>query len=212
MRLMKVLALVAIVALAIPLANAADSKHKLSLFAGYSMPNGDLSRSAEIDEIPVTARHEADDAVGYGLGYEYRYSKLLSFGASLSYWDHEIHLTATDEGGATVFDGKHGDWSWMPLLLDANFHVLGKGAIDLYLGPTVGYAMFGDFKGAGGGNYASSDQFTYGVNVGLDIGLGENWALSGGLRYLLLDGEVDGYDYTIPFDPFIVTVGVGRRF
>jgi NADH-quinone oxidoreductase subunit C/D len=29
---------------------------------------------------------------------------------------------------------------------------------------------------------------------------------------LQLDGEVKGYDYKLPFDPFIVTVGVGYRF
>ena len=211
MRRMKLLALVAIVALAVPLANAADTKHKLTLFAGYSMPTGELSRSGVIEDVPVDLKDTADDAMGYGLGYEYRYSKLLSFGVSLSYWKHEIHLTAIDEGGLTVYDGKHGDWSWMPFLFDANFHVLGEGAIDLYLGPTVGYTMFGDFEEAGD-SFASNDQFTYGVNIGLGVALGENWALSGGLRYLQLDGEVEGYDYKLPIDPFVVTVGVGRRF
>ena len=211
MRLMKVLALAAVVALAVPLAAAADSKHKLSLFAGYSMPTGELSRSGVIDDVPVDLKDTADDAMGYGLGYEYRHSKLLSFGASLSYWKHEIHVTMTDEDGATLYDGKHGDWSWMPLLLDANFHVLGGEAVDLYLGPTVGYTMFGDFE-EDGDSFASNDQFTYGLNVGLDVALGENWAFSGGLRYLQFDGEVEGYDYKLPIDPLIVTVGVGYKF
>jgi len=106
----------------------------------------------------------------------------------------------------------------MPILFDANFHLFGGSAIDFYLGPTIGYAMFDDFEpvpieGVETVNTPLNDQFTYGVNVGLDFNLGENWAISGGLRYLLLDAEPDAPDAsTLPINPVIVTVGVGYKF
>jgi len=211
MRLMKVLALVAIVALAVPLANAADSKHKFSLFTGYAMPNGDYTESdVELGNLKI----EADDAMGYGLGYEFRYNKLMSFGASLSNWSHDVNYTISDDTGSE--SGKFGETSWMPILFDANFHLFGSSAIDFYLGPTLGYAMWDDLTPEPDIEFsqvAIKDAFTYGVNIGLDINLGENWAISGGLRYLLLDAEVDEPDApTIGVDPIIVTVGVGYKF
>jgi outer membrane protein W len=216
MKLMKVLALVAIVALAVPLANAADSKHKISLFTGYAMPMGDETYTDEIEGTVYEGKDEADDAMGFGLGYEYRMNKMMSFGASLSTWTHDVNSTYKDETGETLFDGKFGEASWMPLLFDANFHLFGGSAIDFYLGPTVGYAMFDDFEPVSDLDMDPvplNDQFTYGVNVGLDVNIGENWAISGGLRYLLLDAEPDAPDSSsLPINPIIVTVGVGYKF
>jgi outer membrane protein W len=216
MRLTKVLALVAIVALAVPLANAADSKHKFSFFTGYAMPMSDWSETDDTGEVVEKSTIEADDAMGYGFGYEYRHSPLLSFGASISNWSHDVNVTFVEDG-ETVFDGKLGEVSWMPLLFDANFHLFKESKIDFYFGPTVGYAMWDDLEFAGefdeGDSVPVSDQFIYGVNVGLDIGLGENWAISGGLRYLFLDAEIDESGApNVGVDPILVTIGIGYKF
>ena len=215
MKLMKILALVAIVALAVPLANAADSKHKFSFFAGYAMPMSDYSESETIGDVVEGISIEADDAFGYGIGYEYRYSERMSFGASLSYWDHDVNATYSEDG-ETLFDGKIGGITAMPILFDLNFHFLDK--LDLYVGPTIGYVMWDDlslddtdFEDAG--EVPINDAFAYGVNVGLDIPLGENWAISGGLRYLFVDAEIDESDApSVGIDPLLVTVGVGYKF
>ncbi len=203
MRLTKVLALIAVVALAVPLANAADTKHKFSFGVGYFMPMSDYS----FTEDTYTITMATDDALGFGLGYEFYYNEMVSFGASLWYADHDMTLSVSGEP-----DSDYGSVAWMPILFDANFHLLKGKPVDFYFGPTLGYAMFDDWK------YASEtmgmkDQFVYGVNLGLDVPFAESWAFTAGLRYLLLDAEPDvtGAD-AVGVDPLVLTVGVGYKF
>lgn len=218
MRLTKVLVLVAIVALALPIANAADAKNKFSVFVGYAMPMSDTTITEDTGEGIIQDKIEADDAMGYGLAYEYRYSDLMSFGASLSYFNHDVKDTFTFDG-TTEFDGTIGDVTWTPILFDLNFHLLKDRKIDFYVGPTVGYAMWDDVSLNADGQDAFGtdkikidDSFVYGVNLGLDVPFGEKWAFAAGLRYLLVSADPSEGGDSLDVNPLILTVGVGYKF
>ena len=80
MRTMKVLALLAVVAIAVPLANAADTKHSVGVFVNYLWTTGDWSGQIDTE---TSAKIEADSAMGYGLGYRYMFTPKWDFGASI---------------------------------------------------------------------------------------------------------------------------------
>jgi len=55
--------------------------------------------------------------------------------------------------------------------------------------------------------------FVYGVNFGLDVPVGERWAIGFGLRYVLAGAKVEDEGAPdIDVDPWIGTVGASYRF
>ncbi len=204
MRTAKVLALIAVVALAIPMANAADSKNSIGVFVNYLIPSGDYSGTIEEG---VTQTLEADSAMGYGLSYRYMFHPKWDFGASIMFAEHDITGSVTGEGSETI-----GSISWMPILLDANWH-LGKRGL-FYVGPTLGYAMWDSIDVNGGDSVSIKDSFVYGLNLGFDFPLGDNWAINANARYLMVGAETDeGSDnITVDVNPWIVGVGVSYKF
>ncbi|MDX1389427.1 MAG: hypothetical protein R3344_09580, partial [Acidobacteriota bacterium] len=64
--------------------------------------------------------------------------------------------------------------------------------------------------------FAIDDDFTYGLNVGVDVPFGEsNWSFFGGLNYLVLDAaltDADPGDPPLGVDPLQLKVGVSFTF
>jgi outer membrane protein W len=200
MRPAKILALLAIAALAITLADATDAKQSIGVFVSYVSPTGDYEN--------VSFNLEADSAVGYGVAYRYAFHPRWDLAVSLSYADHDVNAW-NEETPKT----KIGAISWMPLLFDGNWH-FGKEGM-LYVGPTLGYAMWDDLEEEGGpGRAKMKDGFVYGVNFGIDVPFAKAWAFNAHVRYLLADAETDEEDgnFTLGVDPWIVGVGVAYRF
>ena len=198
MRTVKVLVLLAVLALAIPMASAADSKSDLGVVVGYIMPMSDSTVDG--------SKTEADSTMDYGLAYKYKFRENMSFGANLLYADFDIK-----SGGE-----KAGTISAMPLLFDFNFHLL-KGK-NLYIGATLGYTFWGDAKGVPDGEggtmtVPTKDNWVYGLNLGFDFPIGDNWAILTNVRYLGQKVEPDqsGSD-SLNVNPLIANVGVAYRF
>ncbi len=216
MRVLRSLSLIAAIAWAIPqLAAAADTKNEIGVFAGYLSPTGELKTNILVNDVDVPATIKLDSAAEFGLAYQYRFTDLFSLGASLLYSKLDVKLTSPEASG------KIGDTTLMPLLLDGNFHVLkNMKTLDFYLGPTVGYAWWGDLKPQGIasdiGNTTSikvKGKAVYGANFGLDVPFGSNWAFNAGVRYLWAKAEPDAVDtQSIDVNPWLVNVGVSYRF
>ena len=196
----------------LPSAAAADTKHSLGLFVGYVSPTGDWTAS----DAGLTVTVELESTTCFGLAYQYRFSEGFSLGAGLLTAKHDVKGSVAGFGSATI-----GDTTFTPLLIDGNFHVLkNREKVDFYLGPTLGYAMWGDFKPNEAAASLDAPQssiessFIYGANFGLDVPLGEHWALNLGLRYLLASAKVEGEGEPpdIDVDPWIGTVGASYRF
>ena len=61
------------------------------------------------------------------------------------------------------------------------------------------------------GTFKTDDEFAYGASLGLEIGLGDTFAIMGGLRWLKADIEPDGIE-KIGIDPLFSRLGVALRF
>jgi outer membrane protein W len=92
--------------------------------------------------------------------------------------------------------------------------------VDFYIGPTVGYAMWGDLQpkdmavefGIEEPQKLKSD-FVYGANLGFDFPFHDAWAFNLGLRYLWVKAEPDAAGAeSIDVNPLIVTVGISYKF
>jgi len=204
MRRTRILVLIVVVALAIPLANAADKKNSIGVFVNYLWPTGDYSAS----DGDVTVTLEPDSAMGYGLGYRHMFNPKWDFGASLFFAEHDVNGTVSGVGSAKI-----GTVSWMPILLDANWHFGKKGLF--YVGPTIGYAMWDSIDLVEGfGSISTKDSFIYGLNFGLDVPFGKGWAFNANARYLQVGVETDegAGDFTVDVNPWLVGVGISYKF
>jgi outer membrane protein W len=103
----------------------------------------------------------------------------------------------------------------MPLLAGVNFHLLQQSRVDLYVGPTIGYVLYGDF-GVEDESLSIDDDFTWGATVGVDVPFGtKGWMFTGALRYLDTEAspeEMGPGDAALDVSPWIVQVSAGYRF
>ncbi len=200
MRLGKVLVLVALLALIVPQAvSAADTKNDLGIMVGYIGPTSDSTVNVE----GLSGTVKAESTVDYGLAYKYKFRENMSFGASLLYAKHDVKVAG--EKVATI--------SNMPLLLDYNFHLLAKK--NLYVGVSLGYAWWGDLKGEGPitGSESVKKNWLYGVNLGYDIQLGQNWSIPINVRYLGQEIKTDtSPEEKVTVNPVVANVGFAYRF
>jgi outer membrane protein W len=113
-----------------------------------------------------------------------------------------------------------GDIDIMPLLLGANFHVLRKEKVGIYLGAQIGYVAYGDLaikdKGPDESDISMKDGFAYGLLAGVDAPFGDSkWMFNGSVAWLSTDADFDepgSPSDGIAIDPIVVRIGVGRRF
>lgn len=188
-----ILAMAATALVAVP-AMAADETLIYRGSLTYIEPTSD----ATIDGDKV----EADSAVGVDLSFEYKFAKAWGIEAAVLYADHDVNVNGQ----------KIGDISQTPLLFSANYHFPTSGKADWYLGPTLGYTFWGDFKIDNVGSVNTDGEFTYGLNSGVDIPFGENWAFTAGLRYLFVKASPDDVGGEVDVNPLGLRAGIAYRF
>lgn len=189
---------VALVLLGSSTALAADTP-KFKVFGGASyvspLAEDDVTIGSVEDSI------EASDELGWTVGFEFRFNKVL--GLELDY------VNATNDiefGGDTI-----GDVHIQPLSATLNFHLIPTSIVDLYLGPTASYFIVDDVEVDSVGEFKTDNEFAYGASLGLEIGFGDTFAILGGVRWLKADIEPDGLD-EIGLDPLLTRLGVAFRF
>ena len=189
---MKRILIVAVALLAVvgAVSNAAAQDHKWKVLAAasYLSPLSDSTDSAG-DVI------EAASAVGWEVGAEWRLAKLV--GLELDYMQSTNDI---DVAGVTV-----AEVDVNPLTFAANFHIIPDNVIDFYVGPVASYVSF-DADDAD-----IDSEATFGAAAGLDIGIGEHFAVTGGVRWLDLSAE-DDTGVEVSIDPLFLRAGVAWRF
>jgi outer membrane protein W len=199
MKLVKVLVLIAVVALAVPqLASAADTNNDIGVVVGYITPMSDSTIEGD--------KTEADSAMDYGIAYKHIFSNRLGVGANLLIAQHDVKVNGEKAG---TIDN-------MPLLFDLNFHFLPKR--NLYVGVTAGYSFWGDVKldhptVEGETSLQTKQNVVYGVNLGYDFHIGENWSILANVRYLGEKVEGDAADSEdVNVNPLVANLGLAYRF
>ena len=200
MKGLRLCALAAVVLCSASLVLAEDALNVVRFDALYVMPSGDFTRSG------VTI--EADDAFGAGISYERHVTDLFGMQFGLGWSDHDV-LGST--GG---FEDTVGSLSQSPLYVNFLFHPFpADWNVDMYVGPGLAYIFWGDLETEsqyGGGSVDVDDEATWTARVGLDIELGDRWAINVDGQYYQSSASAQGED--IKVNPYIVGAGIAYRF
>ncbi len=167
----------------------------------YSIPMDDLTEDGTTTEF--------DSTLGFQAGFEYGITDMIGLEGGLSTADYDIGLRVS---GFPEED--YADIDVVTLGVSANFHLLRSEKFDLFVGPRVGYAFWGDLKTVDSPQkFPADDEFVYGVNAGIDSPIGDSgWAVSGVLRYTFSDVSLGGDTSDLGVDPLELGVGVSYSF
>jgi len=211
------IAVAVLMALGSVTAEAGDQGLHLKLLGVRVAPGLDDTVYNDADE-PIQIR--ADNASGYGLGLEYRSSQRLSWTVEIMRADVDTSLEAAVTQGLTV--RSQSSMRVTPLLAGLEYHLTPGGAIDVSVGPLIGWVRYGDvtFNVDEGESVTAvtRNKMAYGARIGAEVGLGGRWAFSADVARLWTDLEASegggspSDTEQFSFDPWIVTVGLGYRF
>ena len=156
-------------------------------------------------ELQVTG-----SAPGFGGDVEYKFARWIGLDAAIGYSSLNVQFTTSNEPGIAPVQR----FAVVPALLSLNIHIISTSAVDLWVGPQVGYVMFPNTL-----SYTTthSGTFTYtpsavaspkGFSAGVDIGLSKKVLLNLAVRWQDADADADSH---LTIDPTFVTIGIGIR-
>jgi outer membrane protein W len=177
---------------------AQEQTYEFKLFGGAAH----IAPQSDSPLAGVASSVEASNEYGVEIGGEWRASE--RFGLEVSYLDAEHDVEADGAGIATI--------DLRPLTVTANFHLVSRDALNWYIGPSLSYIDWSDLKLNGGGSLDVNGETAYGLSTGLDIGVGDNFAVSLGLRWLEASVDSDALPGDVSVDPLFARVGVAFRF
>jgi outer membrane protein len=194
--------------------DAGESPWRLRLFAVSMNPTG--------DEVVVEGSGERisfDAGGGYGGGFEleYRVSRRLGIDFGVLTASPVIDVLI-DEVGVISASAQP---RITPIYAGLNVHLTPDSPLDLYIGPMLAYVIYSSFdlvvdpwfyrEG-----FVTENDFGIGVNVGLDIRLGDaGWLFTAAFKYLDTTLAASPPDESVgrtDIDPMIFSIGVGYRF
>jgi len=113
--------------------------------------------------------------------------------------------------------GTLGKVSLLPPTLTLQYHFNPSGQFRPYVGAGVNYTRFYNNDLSAGGQRVHIDRSSFGpaLQLGMDIGLDENWFLNVDVKKLWIrtDASLAGASLgTLKINPLLVGVGIGRRF
>ncbi|MDQ1154023.1 outer membrane protein [Brevundimonas sp. SORGH_AS 993] len=153
---------------------------------------------------------DVGDSVMPTLGFTYFLTDHLAVEAILGATKHEIRA----QGGTTDV-AVHETWV-LPPVVTLQYRPLTEGRFSPYVGAGVNYMVFFDGKDKNGFKVKLDDGFGYALQAGADVGLKGPWSLNLDVKkvWFKTDAEInDGaLNSDVHLDPWVVSVGVGRKF
>jgi outer membrane protein W len=179
---------------------SADDARKIRAGVLFNSPTGDFSEGGQTTE--------ADSGTGFFAAVEFPITDRFGVEPRVGYVKHDITI---EEAGFPDLD--FGETEWLAITVNGNFHLTPDSSFDIYVGPTVGYVLWGSIdSNVFPDSISTDDEPVFGANAGIDFGVGEAWGVSLGVRYLIVDlTPSDGSD-GIGVDPFQLTAGVYFAF
>jgi len=178
------------------------------------LPDSDSER---ITPLSADARVEAQDAWSLGLTMTYMATKNIGVGV-LAAWPFEHDIDGAGDISAlnTVATTKH-----LPPSVTLQYHFDTGSKFHPYIGAGLNYTYFFDEDTKNTLATISpeidlDDSFGLAGEVGVDYELSNNWVVSGQVWYLDIDtrAKIKGVagSYDVDIDPWVVMVGVGKKF
>ena len=163
--------------------------------AAWEMPKkGDWIITGRVTDV----FSEADNAITTAAGADSGLTK------------HEIRA----QGGATDV-AVHETWV-LPPVVTLQYRPLTEGRFSPYVGAGVNYMLFYSGEDKNGFKVDLDDNFGYALQAGADIGIQGPWNLNVDVKKVWVNIDADINDGAlksdVDLDPWVVSVGVGRKF
>lgn len=144
------------------------------------------------------------------LGFTYFLTDHLAVEAILGATRHEIRAV----GGATDV-AVHETWV-LPPVVTLQYRPLQSGRFSPYVGAGLNGMIFFEGKDRNGFNVELEDGLGYALQAGADIGISGPWSANIDVKKVFFntDAEINGgaMRSSVDLDPWVVSVGLGRRF
>jgi len=173
-----------------------------------------------IGDNPLLNEFSLDSGQGFGFDLEYKMNPKLGLAVMAIFTDIEGTFVAGIEPGEQsdrVSDNNTVDT--YTVNFGANYHFTPKSRADFYLGAFVGWWSYDSIKFQlpvldEEVKIDFDDQFSYGLNAGIDVPFGadSSWLFTAALKYLVSDLKESGGPREIAIDPLIASIGIGYRF
>ena len=153
---------------------------------------------------------DVGDSVMPTLGFTYFLTDHLAVEAILGTTKHEIRA----QGGTTDV-AVHETWV-VPPIVTLQYRPLTEGRFSPYVGAGVNYMLFYSGEDKNGFKVDLDDNFGYALQAGADIGIQGPWNLNVDVKKVWVNIDADVNDGAlksdVDLDPWVVSVGVGRKF
>jgi len=173
-----------------------------------------------IGDNPILNEFSLDSGQGFGFDLEYKMNPKLGLALMAIFTDIEGTFVAGLEPGEEselVTDNNTVDT--YTVNFGANYHFTPDSVVDFYLGAFLGWWSYDSIKFRlpiqdEEIKIDFDDQFSYGLNAGIDIPFGSEsgWMFTAALKYLVSDLKESGGPREIAIDPLIGSIGIGYRF
>lgn len=144
------------------------------------------------------------------LGFTYFLTDNVSVEAILGTTQHEIRA----QGGATDV-AVHETWV-LPPVVTLQYRPMPEARVSPYVGAGINYMLFYSGEDKNGFTVDLEDGFGYALQAGADVALTGPWTLNVDVKKVWFDTEatVNGGALTsdVALDPWVVSVGFGRKF
>jgi outer membrane protein len=144
------------------------------------------------------------------LGFTYFLTDNISVEAILGATRHQIRARG---GGTDV--AVHETWV-LPPVVTLQYRPLPEARVSPYVGAGINYMLFFDGKDQNGFTVDLEDGFGYALQAGADIALTGPWTLNVDVKKVWFETEatINGGALTsdVNLDPWVVSVGFGRKF
>lgn len=216
--------MIAVVALlvVVPEAHAAGPRFVLRGGAAWISATGTWTGDLLLTEGLSVAKLKADGTIGPQLSLECVLTPLI--GGEVSVLQGSQEIKGSGPGFPRAMFGRVTE---RPILLGVNFHVTRNRTFDIYLGPVIGWVVWGDLTPSAVaqqevtiGAISMHDDLAWGVNAGVDVPFAKHWAFNFDLRDLDYSARADsrpikavlGEDLKIPIKPLIGSAGFALRW
>ena len=153
---------------------------------------------------------DVSDSIMPTLGFTYFLTDHLAVEAILGTTRHEIRA----QGGTTNV-AVHKTWV-LPPVVTLQYRPLTQGNISPYVGAGVNAMVFYGGDDKNGFEVDLDDGFGYALQAGADIGLRGPWSVNVDVKRVWFNTDADvnngALAADVDLDPWVVSVGVGRRF
>ena len=202
-------------------AGAADNKWIIRGNYVKTWPSTDSYQTdSVIGDDSIFNELSLDSGQGFGLDIGYKLNPKIELLVMAIFTDMEgtfVYGLEPGEASPRVKDNNTVDF----YTIDGgvNYHFTPESRVDFFLGAFAGVFSYdsvtfvlpelGKEK-----KINFDDQFSYGLNAGVDIPFGTNsgWLFTASVKYLISDLKEDGGPREIAIDPIIGSLGIGYRF